>query len=55
MIKLNNGTILLLREVEKYLVLITIMKDQDYDRPFLVDYNIDAFKKGLKSIFDVKL
>jgi Ras-related GTP-binding protein C/D len=43
-IKLSDGTILLLKEVEQYLALICIIKDQHYDRPYLIDYNIDVFK-----------
>lgn len=45
MIKLTDGTMLMLREVEKYIVLITIIKEENNDRPFLIDYNIDVFKK----------
>lgn len=55
MIKLSDGTTLLLREVEKYLVLISIIKsDDNFDRLFLVDYNIDIFTQGLKKLFELK-
>ena len=46
MIRLSDNTILLLKEVEKFLVLITLIKDENYDRPFLVNYNVDIFKNG---------
>eukprot|EP00828_Plagiopyla_frontata_P009258 TRINITY_DN14763_c0_g1_i4.p1 TRINITY_DN14763_c0_g1~~TRINITY_DN14763_c0_g1_i4.p1 ORF type:complete len:253 (-),score=51.44 TRINITY_DN14763_c0_g1_i4:53-811(-) len=50
-IKLTDGTVLILKEVEKYLALICIIKEADYDRPFLIDYNIEVFKEGLKQLF----
>jgi len=45
-IKLNDSTILYLKEVQKYIALICIIKESNYDRVFLIDYNIDIFKKG---------
>lgn len=45
-IKLNDKTILYLKEVQKYIALICIIKENNYDRVFLIDYNIDVFKKG---------
>lgn len=45
-IKLNDSTILYLKEVQKYIALICIIKENNYDRVFLIDYNIDIFKKG---------
>lgn len=45
-IKLNDSTILYLKEVQKYIALICIIKESNYERVFLIDYNIDIFKKG---------
>lgn len=45
-IKLNDSTILYLKEVQKYIALICIIKETNYERVFLIDYNIDIFKKG---------
>jgi Ras-related GTP-binding protein C/D len=49
-IKLSNGTTLYLKEVERYMVLICIIKEKNFDRPFLIDHNIEVFKEGLHKI-----
>jgi len=51
---LDNGDILLLKEVEKFLVLITLIKEDNYDKPYLINYNVDIFRKCLKEIFEFK-
>ena len=40
MIKLSDGTILLLNEVDKCLALISIIKEDNYKLPYIIDYNI---------------
>ena len=49
-IRLSNGTTLYLKEVEQFIVLICIIKEKNFDRPFLIDHNIDVFKEGLLRI-----
>ncbi|KAA0188765.1 hypothetical protein HAZT_HAZT005355 [Hyalella azteca] len=55
-IKLNNNTVLLLWEVARYLALVCILREENYDRPGEISppnhsqYN----RKGLLDIFDVK-
>jgi len=48
---LSDSTILYYKEIEKFLALICIIKESDFTRPFLIDYNIDIFKQGLTEIF----
>ena len=31
---------------KRFLAVICIIKEQDFDRPFLIDYNIEIFRKG---------
>jgi len=50
-IKLNDSTLLYHKEIERFLAIICIIKEQDFDRPFLIDYNIEIFRKGLNEIF----
>jgi len=50
-IKLSDSTLLYYKEIEKYLALICIIKEQEFDRPFLIDHNIDIFRQGLTEIF----
>lgn len=54
MIKLSDGTILMLREIERCLLLIMIIKEENTDRSFLLDYNIDIFKEGLRKLFEIR-
>ena len=49
-IKLNikeNPHILLLKCVDKFLAVVCIIKEPHYDRPYLIDYNIDVFRGGM--------
>lgn len=52
-IKLNikeNPHILLLKCVDKFLAVVCIIKEPHYDRPYLIDYNIDVFKRGMSNM-----
>ena len=37
-----------------FLALICIIKTEKYDRPFLIDFNIDVFSQGLSQLLNVK-
>jgi len=50
-IKLSDSTILYYKEIEKFLALICLIKENDFNRPFLIDYNIEIFRQGLNEIF----
>jgi len=50
-IKLSDSTILYYKEIEKFLALICLIKEHDFNRPFLIDYNIEVFRQGLTEIF----
>eukprot|EP01015_Nassula_variabilis_P013532 TRINITY_DN2113_c0_g1_i1.p1 TRINITY_DN2113_c0_g1~~TRINITY_DN2113_c0_g1_i1.p1 ORF type:complete len:381 (+),score=56.64 TRINITY_DN2113_c0_g1_i1:70-1212(+) len=50
-IKLADDTNLYLKQIEKFLVLVCIIKSPNFDRPYLIDHNIEIFKEGLKEIF----
>mmetsp|Transcript_59848 Transcript_59848/g.134973 ORF Transcript_59848/g.134973 Transcript_59848/m.134973 type:complete len:333 (+) Transcript_59848:79-1077(+) len=52
-IHLNNGTLLYLREVDRYLALVCILREENFDRQHLLDYNIKVFKEALAEIFRV--
>ena len=34
------------------MVLICIIKEKNFDRPFLIDHNIEVFKEGLLKILE---
>lgn len=52
-IHLKNGTLLYLREVDRSLVLVCILREENFDRQHLLDYNIKVFKDALLEIFKV--
>ncbi|CAL4117684.1 unnamed protein product, partial [Meganyctiphanes norvegica] len=53
-IKLNNSTILYLREVSRYLALVCILREDNFDRQGLIDYNFLCFRDAIKEVFDVR-
>ena len=55
----NNIVIQLIGEVEfnfdvRFLALICIVKAENYDRPFLIDFNIEIFRNGLTKLLNMK-
>ena len=50
-IKMNNGGILILREVNKYLVLVCLIRDDNYDKHGIIDYNFQCFKRAITEVF----
>merc|ERR1712060_313060 len=49
-IHLHNGTLLYLREVDRCLALVCILREENFDRQHLLDYNIKVFKEALIDI-----
>jgi len=50
-IRLNNGMVLYLREVNKYLVLVCLLRSDNFDKHGLIDYNFQCFKKAISDVF----
>ncbi|XP_071855151.1 ras-related GTP-binding protein C-like [Apostichopus japonicus] len=53
-IRLNNGTILYLKEVNRHLALVCILREDSFDRQGLIDYNFLCFKKAIEEVFEVR-
>ncbi|KAK3088192.1 hypothetical protein FSP39_015981 [Pinctada imbricata] len=53
-IKLNNGTILYLREVNKYLALVCILREDSFEKQGVIDYNFMCFQQAIQEVFEVK-
>lgn len=52
LIKLNNNTVLCLKEVNRYLALVCIMRVDSFDRQGgLLDYNFQVFKSSIEKVF----
>uniref|UniRef100_A0A3B4BKX2 Ras-related GTP-binding protein n=1 Tax=Periophthalmus magnuspinnatus TaxID=409849 RepID=A0A3B4BKX2_9GOBI len=52
-IKLNNTTVLYLKEVTKFLALVCILREESFERKGLIDYNFHCFRKAIHEIFEV--
>jgi len=50
-IKLSNGMVLHLREVNKYLALVCLLKEENLEKQGLIDYNFKCFKKAIADVF----
>ncbi|KAG0004198.1 hypothetical protein BGZ80_009203 [Entomortierella chlamydospora] len=53
-IKMGNGTVLYLREVNKYLALICLLKAETFEKQGLIDYNVHCFKEAMDQVFELK-
>eukprot|EP01103_Thecamoeba_quadrilineata_P004238 TRINITY_DN13945_c0_g1_i1.p1 TRINITY_DN13945_c0_g1~~TRINITY_DN13945_c0_g1_i1.p1 ORF type:complete len:354 (+),score=50.28 TRINITY_DN13945_c0_g1_i1:25-1062(+) len=50
-IRLSNGQVLYLREVNKFLALVCILAESNMDKLGLIDYNFRCFKKAIAEVF----
>ncbi|KAF9896192.1 hypothetical protein BX616_007956, partial [Lobosporangium transversale] len=53
-IKMGNGTVLYLREVNKYLALICLLRAETFEKQGLIDYNVQCFKEAMDQVFELK-
>lgn len=54
LIKLNNGTVLYLREVNKFLALVCILREDNFDHKGIIDYNFLCFRKAIQQVFELR-
>jgi len=47
--------IVALRVMEKYLALVFIIKEGNYDRPYLIEENVTVFRKGLNELLNATM
>ncbi|XP_001628704.3 ras-related GTP-binding protein C isoform X2 [Nematostella vectensis] len=53
-IKLNNSTILYLREVNRFLALVCILREDNFEKKGLIDYNFHCFRQAISDVFEVR-
>merc|ERR1719334_2838260 len=53
-IRLNNSTILFLKEVNKVLALVCILREENFEHEGLIDYNFACFKRAIEKVFEVR-
>jgi len=51
-IKLNNGTVLHLREVNRFLALVCILRDDAMEKQGMIDFNFAMFRAGIQKVFE---
>jgi hypothetical protein len=49
-IKLNNSMVLYLREVNRYLALVCLLRESNFDKHGLIDYNFQVITRGCPKI-----
>lgn len=53
-IRLNNGTILYLREVNRFLALVCLLREEVFERQGLIEYNFHCFREAIQEVFDIR-
>ncbi|XP_076335453.1 ras-related GTP binding C/D [Tachypleus tridentatus] len=53
-IKLNNGTVLYLREINRFLALVCILREENFDRQGLIDYNFHCLRQATQDVFQIQ-
>lgn len=53
-IKLNNSTVLYLREVNKFLSLVCILREDNFSRQGVIDYNVLCFREAISQVFELR-
>lgn len=54
LIKLNNSTVLYLREVNKFLALVCILREYSFSRQGVIDFNYLCFREAIHKVFEIK-
>lgn len=54
LIKLNNGTVLYLREVNKFLALVCILREDNFDHKGIIDFNFICFRNAIQEVFELR-
>ena len=49
-IRLNNGTILYLREVNRFLALVCLLREDVFERQGLIEYNCHGFREAIQEV-----
>ncbi|KAJ3329261.1 hypothetical protein HDU76_008279 [Blyttiomyces sp. JEL0837] len=53
-IRLNNGLVLYLREVNSDLSLICLIRDDNFEKKGLIDYNFSVFRTAVNEVFEIR-
>ncbi|CAI2164408.1 12972_t:CDS:2 [Funneliformis geosporum] len=54
LIKLNNGMVLCLRGVNRFLALVCLLRSDNFEKHGLINYNFGCFKQAIAEVFELK-
>ncbi|KAK9877914.1 hypothetical protein WA026_020138 [Henosepilachna vigintioctopunctata] len=54
LIKLNNGTVLYLREVNRFLALVCILREDNFDHKGIIDSNFVSLREAIQQVFELR-
>jgi Ras-related GTP-binding protein C/D len=52
-IALSNGEMLFMKLIEKHLALVTIVKSENFDKTYLLNHNVGAFRNALMKVVSI--
>ena len=53
-IRLNNDQVLYLREVNKHLALVCLLREENFEKQGLLDYNFHCFRSAIHEVFEIR-
>ncbi|KAJ3163700.1 hypothetical protein HDU86_000294 [Geranomyces michiganensis] len=53
-IKLNNGMVLYLREVNRFLSLVCLLREDNFEKQGLIDYNFRCYQEAILDVFRLR-
>ncbi|KHJ85575.1 Gtr1/RagA G protein region [Oesophagostomum dentatum] len=53
-IRLKTDQVMFLRQLNKHLALVCVIKGENFEKQGLIDYNFNCFKEGIENVFMVR-
>lgn len=53
-IRLNNSTVLYLREVNRFLALVCLLREDVFEKQGLIEYNFHCFREAIQEVFELR-
>jgi len=53
-IRLNNSTVLYMREINKVLALVCILREENFTKPGMIDYNFLVLREAVDKVFELR-
>ncbi|EYC14738.1 hypothetical protein Y032_0039g128 [Ancylostoma ceylanicum] len=53
-IRLKTDQVMFLRQLNKHLALVCVIRGENFEKQGLIDYNFNCFKEGIENVFMVR-